>query len=331
MRSSGPVLRLVSSRLAVGAGAGAKRRIMNGAERTLKRSTMGAWASRAIAGAAVVLMSGCSLSVDANRKQCKVDGDCLDRGPDFEGSVCRDSLCQPPPPPATWLCLDNPPPAAAPAGTVKIKVRTTEIADSGVPVRGATVKICRGIDALCEPPQFASITTDEDGRAEFDVPANFTGYLDFGKTGYHSTLYFFNPVPRQDFEIASVQMAATGLIGVLASVAGVVPEPVGHGVVLLNAFDCLNQAAPGVKFTTPNASDKTVTFYASGPRPVTNLPATEVAGYGGFLNVPAQTGDVGASSITVQAHLLDTNQLISNLSIYVRPNTISVARMLHDG
>ena len=327
MRSSGPVLRLVSSRLAVGAGAGTKRKLVNGAERTLKRSTMGEWAARAVAGAAVVLMAGCSLSVDANRKQCKVDGDCTDRGPDFEGSVCRDSVCSPPPPPPDWTCLSNPPPSPAPAGTFKVRTRVTNIVGSG-PLMGVTVKVCAGItDPQCETPQHPPVVSGENGNVELTVNANFAGFAELTFPNFATTLFFFNPPVRADMEIASMQMVENRFLPILTGLVDAPPKE-GHGIVLLNVLNCLGVGAAGVTFSTTAASEDTVTFYARGSAPVKELTETEASGYGGFVNVPVS--ETGASSVPVTA-TLSTGQVVAKTAVLVRPGTLTIGRMVHDG
>lgn len=326
MRSSGQGLRLVSSRLAVGAGAGTKLEIMNGAERTLKRSTMGAWAARAVVAAAVVLTSGCTLSVDANRKQCKVDGDCADRGFPTD-TVCSNSVCSPPPPPPDWLCLNNPAPPAAPAGTFKVKTRVTNIVGSGG-LAGATVKVCAGItDPQCENPQHPPVVTDSDGNVELTVNANFAGFAEITLTDFATTLFFINPPVRADMEIASMQMVETRFLPILTGLVDAPPKE-GHGIVLLNVLNCLGVGAAGVTFSTTAASDDTVTFYARGSAPVKELTETETSGYGGFVNVPVS--ETGASSVPVTA-TLNTGQVVARTAVLVRPSTLTIGRMVHDG
>jgi hypothetical protein len=298
---------------------------MNGVERTLKGSTMGASLGRVAAAAAVLVMAGCTLSVDANRKQCSVDGDCADRG--FAETVCIDSLCRtapPPPPPPEWSCINNPPPQSAPTGsTFKVKTRATNIANSALGVKQAQVRVCGGTDPGCSAPLFAPVIADDQGNVEFTVGANFAGYAEFSAEGYMSTLYFFSPPVRQDLNITSVQMAPPGVAGALTSLLQVELIP-GRGLMLINVFNCNGLAAQGITFRSPTAVSDTVTFYADGSFPVKDLVETQASGYGGFVNMPV-------SSAQLYAHLAATGQQLLKSVALVRADTLTIARMIHDG
>ena len=212
----------------------------------------------------------------------------------------------------------------------------TNILGSG-PLAGISVKVCSGgTDLFCEQPQHPPVTTNANGEVELTVNANSSGYAEL--TGNDSTgqplaptLYFFNPPVRADMEISAMQMVAPRILGLLAgSVAGSVGGyKAGTGVILLNILNCLNLGAPGVTLSTNGGDSSTVVFYADGSTPVPGLTATQATGYGGFVNVPVSAA--GASPVSVAATLQGTSTVVGDLSVLVRPDTLTIARIVHDG
>jgi hypothetical protein len=290
-------------------------------------------ALRLLSGGLLLGAFGCSLSLDVDDKQqCSKNADCTARGSAFAGSVCIDSWCQPPPPPPPdpkWVCLGKPAPIGK-AGTYKVKVHVQAIAPAG-PIKDATVKTCTKVDPTCGAPLNAATIpiTDANGDAEVEVTATTTGFSGFllvEQPAFMPGLYFFNPPVREESQTpVTVQLAsvalATGLTGLLAP--GAKPEP-DRGIVLLNAFDCTGKAAAGVTFTTDAMDDVTIPYYVVGGAPVRTAKATDTAGFGGFINMPATffdlTGRVAASGAE-----------ITTISLFVRPGTVTYSRIVHDG
>lgn len=291
---------------------------------------MGASLGRALAAIAVLFMAGCTLSVDANRKQCKVDGDCHDRGFGAE-TVCREGLCSPPPPPADWACLSDPPPSAPPATErFIVKSRAQEIVPArGVP--GASVKVCAKLDRNCESPQGPIVITDDNGDFEVEVVGNFSGYLQLEKDSWVTVRYFFYPNVRENWNLASIQMvtkvALPGLVAYLQA-----PAALDRGIFLISAWNCLNQAASDVVFETSTRDDATKTFYARGTLPNPDATQTDSAGYGGFVNVPAIGGDGKPGvSVIVTGVFKPSGERIAELSLVSYPESLTISRMVHLG
>ena len=280
-------------------------------------------------GAAVLLQTlGCTVIIDADRKQCKVDADCTSRGEAFTNTVCVNSVCENAPS-ALWGCMDEEPPDPPPSSVYNVTFHAQSIAGMGS-IAGIPAKLCRKINPECNPPEATGVT-DSNGDVTFQIPSTLTGaFVAFD--GHDETLpqeqwaeqwvpanYFLNPNPTSDMTIA-VQMATFRLLNILTFLVEK-PQEVGRGTVLINVLSCTGAGAAGVVYTASNADDFTTPFYVEGGAPVKGRTSTNTDGFGGFINII--TGNV-----VISGEIEDTGRLIDTVSLAVFPNTITYSRLV---
>jgi hypothetical protein len=283
-------------------------------------------------------LTGCSLTVDADRKQCSTDTDCTARGTAFHGSVCVDSFCETKPPlkierppadagpveagPADpWSCLSKPPPVTTAKAPYHVTLHLTDIVSSS-PLQGVTAKLCRKLDVQCTDPQGPSVVSDAAGVVAFDVSAAFTGYVSLSEgTTIMPGLYFFNPAVTADTDVAAVQLASPSIAAALTAGVGSKQRPE-NGLMLLSAVNCSGGEAAGVSFETATGGDAgaSVSFYSVGGLPNSKVTATDSSGYGGVVNVTPGT-------VVVTGRLAD-GRALGTISLVVNAGAITYSRMV---
>lgn len=261
------------------------------------------------------LFASCTLTVNAERVQCRTKADCVSRGGAFETASCIDSVCKADP---TWECLSVPSTPNPQPAPFRISVTLLDLV-SRTPVANAQIKLCRKIDVDCAAPVVTAVS-DGNGAAMFSTDmVDFTGYLAVQASGIVPTLYFFNPPIDRD-QTVSVTMASPLAYGGLLQKLGRQPIP-GHGSVVMNAADCTGAPAAGVTYATANGDGNTFPFYTVGGLPTVSAPATDAAGYGGLINVPA-----GAA--TVATSLASPRTDLGTISLLVQDGAITYSRVV---
>jgi hypothetical protein len=282
-----------------------------------------------VLGSAALLQTlSCTVIIDADRKQCKADADCTNRGEAFTNTVCVNSVCEQAPS-ALWGCMDEEPPEPLPPATYNVTFHAQSIAGSA-PISGIPAKLCRKIDPSCDPPH-ATGTTDENGDVTFQIPTSLTGpwvaFDNFDETlppeqwadHWVPANYFLNPQPTSDMTIA-VQMATFKLLGILTLLVEK-PQEANRGTVLINVMSCQGTGAPGVVYKASNADDFTTPFYVEGSVPVKGRTSTNTDGFGGFINIIS-------GAIVVSGELEDSGRQIDTVSLHVFPNVITYSRLV---
>lgn len=269
-----------------------------------------------LALAAVHALVGCSLTVDADRPQCKTDADCGKRGAEFASAMCVDSLCIDDP---RWACMGQGS-TATPTGTFRVGLQVTDLV-SHAPIAGLRADLCRKVDVACAEP-VATVTSDASGKVTFDrVEANFSGYVTLSAEGIVPTLYFFNPPVSSDLEIPSLSLSTpksrSALLGQLGADTSL-------GDLLFNVFDCQGKPASGVSYTLSPSGSGAIPFYLSSGLPTRNAAATDSTGYGGFVNVPAGT-------VTIKAIDVSSQRVIQTLTLVVREGAATWSKVIPDG
>ena len=282
----------------------------------------------ALGTAALLQTLGCTVIIDADRNQCKVDADCANRGEAFANTVCVNSVCEPARS-ALWGCMDDEPPEPLPPATYNVTLHAQSIAGMGA-IPGIPAKLCRKINPGCDPPE-ATGMTDANGDVTFQIPSNLTGaFVAFD--GHDETLpqdqwaeqwvpanYFLNPNPTSDMTIA-VQMATFKLLNILTFLVEK-PQEVGRGTVLINVLSCTGAGAAGVVYTASNADEFTTAFYVEGGAPVKGRTSTNTDGFGGFINIEQ-------GNVVISGQIEETGQPIDTVSLAVFPNTITYSRLV---
>jgi hypothetical protein len=260
----------------------------------------------------------CSLTINADRVQCRSDGDCTSRGPEFADSVCIGNLCQVPP---AWACLDTAPTPSTELPPYPVKMHAVDLI-SRAPVPNVSAQLCRKIDVDCAMP-VATATSDSAGSFMFSIDANFSGYVTLLNDAYVPTLYFFNPAVDRAQEIPPISLASpfanAGLLLQLGRQA--LPD---RGNVVVQSFDCTGQPAADVRYSTPSGDEMTAPFYTVDGLPTATATATDKGGYGGVINLPM-------GSATVVATLTKPMATLATISVLVRSGAITYTQVAANG
>lgn len=281
----------------------------------------------ALGAAALVQTLGCTVIIDADRKQCKVDADCTNRGEPFANTVCINSMCENAPS-ALWGCMNEEPPEPLPPATYNVTFHAQSIANT-MPIAGVPAKLCRKINPACPEPEATGVT-DANGDVTFQIPSNLAAFVAFDK--FDETLpqekwgdewvpanYFINPNVTSDMTIA-VQMATFQLLNILTLLVEKPQEP-DRGTVLINVLSCTGAGAPGVVYKADRADDLTIPFYVEGSVPNALRTSTNTDGFGGFINLPP-------GIVAVSGEVEENGRLIDTTSVTVFANTITYSRLV---
>jgi hypothetical protein len=275
---------------------------------------MSAWFCRVLKRALLPLVlaacAACSALVDHGRQQCYVDDDCRTRGGSFENATCVDNVCVADP---AWACVGQLswPPAESRKFNVTIHIRDL-ITDE--PTANVSARLCRKLDTTCAQPLPGDFLGNTLGDLTLRVDGGFDGYAEIRAPDKMPGLYFFYPPIADDREIPFVPLFHPAILNQFATLGMKMTLP-DRGHILLIAYDCLRRPAEGVHLTSPNADDKSSTFYVVKSLPSLQGTETDSSGRAGFINLPA-------GSVTVGSQLGDGRQ-VSNVSVLVRPGAIT--------
>ena len=254
---------------------------------------------------------GCSVTVDAERKQCSTDADCAERGAAFTGSVCRNDVCEVDP---QWACLGEPPPTPVGAGPFRVKLSALDLIKR-MPISGVRIDLCRKVDVSCAEP-VSSELTDASGSVTLMVEAAFSGYAWLQADGFVPTLYFFNPPIDRDQEIPPLSLSTVASRGALLGQLG---ADVARGDILVTAQDCQGKPAAGVSFSVTPADPEAIAYYLVNGLPTSGVATTDATGYGGFMNL-------STNATTVTATLGNSKTVIGTLGLVVRGGSATWSR-----
>lgn len=266
---------------------------------------------------AALFSFGCSVVVDADRPQCSTDAECVARGPDFAGAVCKASVCSVP---TRWSCLDEPsePQTSTGSFNVTFLVRDTV---SQLPQVGISARVCRRLDVNCAESVTDMQSTDANGYVSLTVPAEFEGYVRFEGETIASALYFFDPPVRSDLPNLRVSLSSPETAAGLTKLTGAEPDPA-LGLVLVTVYDCMGDPAEGVTINADKTGASAKSFYIRNGLPSATATATDDTGYGGIVN--AATGTATFSSSYDQG-------MIGSVTVLVQPGAMTIAHIVPNG
>jgi hypothetical protein len=260
--------------------------------------------------------SACSLVVDSDRVQCKTPGDCAARGASA-GSVCIESICQPDP---TWSCLDQPNTDAVASPTVHVVFTGADLL-SQKPLPGIRLTLCAKLDADCVMP-IAQYQSDQAGQLNVEMPAGFDGYFQTEGDGIYPTL-FFPPNTRKQRAPSTLPMVPVSFFGTMFSgIGGAISAD--RTVIMTTALDCLGRPAAGMVLSSPQADDRTVTYFLQGGLPSRTALTTDQDGAGGFVNVKA-----GGAVVT--STMAASNRQVGTVAVQTRPGHLTMVLVLPTG
>jgi hypothetical protein len=270
-----------------------------------------------LAFAAAAIVSGsCSVLVEPGREQCSTDADCRMAGGPFADSVCREKVCRPNP---VWACVGSvtwPRPSTSQMATVTLPI--TDLVNE-MPVPGVPARVCRKLDVDCSDPLNIDLKSDDKGRLAVPLPAGFDGYVEIKAPGYMTALYFFYPPVVADREINFLPLLRPEVFNAFVIMSGkpLIPE---RGHVMLGAYDCQGTPAEGLRFGSTDGDDSTAPFYLVKRFPSVTVTATDGAGRGGIINLPAR-------SVTVTGHNA-SDRTVSKVSLLLRPGALTYTTMV---
>lgn len=309
-----------------------------------------------LAFAAFVLttsLGGCSLVLDADEPQCKVDADCTKRG--SADAKCVASLCvlstaaggaggaagtagdagaggtdavggaagaalEPP-----WTCIGNVPTPVGTTPKIKVKLPLVDFI-SGVPRPNVSVRVCGQLDPICDPtlatnPSFVS---GADGVVPLEIdaqPTAFNGYFKIdGTPDVSPSLIFAQPLTVTDgATLSPVKTFVLAQYRALVEAGGNVwNDQRGH--IFVQARNCDDQPAEGVTYAIPKLEADTVRVFLREGAPDRNAPDTDATGIGGFIMA-------GAGFHTVTGTLSKTGTVVNERRVRVEPGTFTYTVM----
>jgi hypothetical protein len=262
--------------------------------------------------------AACSVLVDADRKQCEGTADCAALSGGQGDLMCIDSVCQDNP---AWSCLAHPQPpplSVSVSGTAVVEITVRGLVDD-LPVTMASARLCRRLDLDCLEPLSPQYAPNPDGIFTLQVELGFDGYVEIIAPERVPGLYVFSPPVTSNRTIPWLPLLRPTELAQFATLGGR-PLVEGRGHVMLGAYDCQLQAAPGVRLSSSDADQTTSPFYVVSKLPSWTASGTDVSGEGGLINLRP-------GPATVTGALGDGRQ-IGTLSVVVRPGSISYTTLI---
>jgi hypothetical protein len=252
---------------------------------------------------------GCSLVLDADQPQCKVDADCVSRG--APTARCVASLCVldadsagaggsggeagtagdggaageagsagKPITDPKWSCLGQIPTPVGETATVHVQLPLEDFI-SQVPRPGVTVHVCGRLDPTCATPLSDPVITDDKGIATHTfVLSQYRALVEAGGNVWNDA----------------------------------------RGHIFIESLDCADQPTAGVTYSIPKLEPDTVRVFLRDGVPDRNAPDTDATGIGGFILA-------GEGFHTVTGTLSVDGTQVNERRIFVRPATFSYTVM----
>jgi hypothetical protein len=273
----------------------------------------------AFAGAALATLN-CSALVDSERVQCVTDADCQNRGGDFAGSLCQDTVCITDP---TWGCVGSvvwpsSPPVPSPE-KVNVKLALSNLLTKEVVV-GATARVCGKLDPKCDSPLETDLRSDGDGILAVQVNKYFDGYFEISNPSMVDTMYFFNPPVETERVVPFVPLVPPEALTVFGESLKMMPL-FDRGTVIGLSYDCQGASAAGVQLSTDAADEHTAAFYMVAGYPSLEATQTDKSGQAGIANVVP-------GPRLISGRRADTGQTIGTVNVQARPVWITYTSIL---
>ena len=223
--------------------------------------------------------AGCSLLVDVNRDQCRIDSDCGKRGLAgtcirgvcvTQGSCERGDGCAVEPPStcsaealcelgadqtcwqnqclptrdlSSFLCNRAEPQRA---DKVVVTVHVEQIG-SNMPPPGLVVSACRSADVACSQPEDMARDTLGTGAVMLLVPWRFLGYIEARSDTTMPQLFYFTRAIVEPTTLQPLRLLTPDFYQRSLREAGA-PNDSDHGLVLLETLDCAGNFVPGLQY-----------------------------------------------------------------------------------
>lgn len=148
----------------------------------------------------------------------------------------------------------------------------------------SVVRACAQRDLTCDNPLTASLPVDAQGWVDMPLFDGFDGYLEVTSPSTVPMMLFYQE-PLRGTSRTDGEPLAQLEVPVLAQLSAALgaPQESTLGLLILRAFDCNGDGAPGVRFTVDKPA---VPYYFVAGLPSSMATETDGSGLGGFLNVP---------------------------------------------
>lgn len=273
------------------------------------------------------MLSGCSVLIDVDTKQCTTDADCEALGPAFVGATCEADLCVLPAAGAGGSDAGGAPGMEDDELVCETPEKSTEervkYTFAPIYVVGSEpddpepfeIQACLPGDLDCTSPVYGPVMVNAGEPKDFLVPPGFQGYFFITNKDSLDALVFMGRPILQDTVGWNVTMPTPTLVKQL-SVATSENVDTSLGLIIAVARDCDAVPLEGVKFTN---SKEGLQFYFVNNFPDTSLMETAAQGAVGFANVPISTTTLRAQ--------LPSGQELKEVIIRVKPNTASLVEL----
>ena len=263
-------------------------------------------------------VTGCLLTLDSDRVQCKVDEDCVAHG--LENATCdtTDNVCVEAED-LVWGCVGNVEWDMATSDPLVLNARFRRLSDES-PVEGAPAKLCGPLDAECTDPLDTG-TTDSNGELSLTGYYGFRGYtLVEPPPSYPNmapAILWASPPRFDEVAVEDIQPAHLTAVEVVSGIGlllGVSVNPdAGHIFGLTGDWN--QQPISNVTLRSEVVATDTEQYYFDGSLPSKTATETDASGLGGFINVPA-------GLVTITATSLDVGRL-GSATVLVKPGHIT--------
>lgn len=260
------------------------------------------------------LVSGCSLSLDAQRTQCVTDDDCAGLTDAAIQSVCVARFCVAQKQAPVSTCENRQRLEPASTRPFKVKFRLRDVV-TNEPLANMRSKLCNKLDVNCDDPQSAEVISDSEGNTSIEIRPGFIGYLEITGEQVGTGVYFFNPAVEGDHDFGVIELISVPVARVVAAQTGASFSP-DRGLLLLRSVDCSGTPIAGIRYQMNDYDAIRRAYYSVDGLPSTAATATDRDGYGGFVNVKP-------GIVTVAVYDSTDEVMEPSVSLLVRPGTVT--------
>ncbi len=303
-------------------------------------------------------LGGCSLVLDADEPQCKVDADCTKRG--SAEAKCVASLCvlstaaggaggaggdgaagttgdagaggteaaggsagAPLEPP--WTCIGTVPTPVGTTPKAHVKLPLVDFI-TGAPRPNVSVRVCGQLDPQCDATSATnpSFVSGPDGVVTLEIPAQptaFNGYFRIdGTPEVAPSIIFAQPLTvTEGATLSPVKTFVLAQYRALVEAGGNVWNDA-RGHIFVQARNCDDQPAEGVTYAIPKLEADTVRVFLREGSPDRTALDTDATGIGGFIMA-------GEGFHVVTGTLSKTGTVVNERRVRVEPGTFTYTVM----
>jgi hypothetical protein len=193
-----------------------------------------------------------------------------------------------------------------------------EVVQGTPPASPVSVRACNRPDAFCaEPVVVRTGKQASKGPMMLDIRGGFAGFFEVQAEGYIPSLFYGGTFLSGQTQVRyPVIMVPNLAVEPWAGLVGTALDPK-RGHLIFFAYDCADVLARGVEARIDIADGGTAAWYIQELLPDANATATDVAGSGGFFNLPVAASGPGAATLSLRDR--GTRQELGSYRIFIRP------------